>query len=300
MAEPMRLLPIALLLALSASAMAQTMVIDSEHQVRIAFGDIPSTETTEPEGQWNVEHHLYLPEGENRTIAVPAGHALGVAYVNDGADFDLDIDGRQLTFTCNAADEASPDGTCLIHVPHSIGGSIDAFGMTMPVLDNHTVMVYTIDGLQVTTGSDNLVGPGFYYPDTNLLIHQYQTDSNRFWMTVQPTAVAEEVPTPSAITWQGIVIGLIVGAAIWFILVQQGLVQKRQRKQVAGTAAHKEVAKEGKATLEWRRRALLAAMKELELARADQNIDLEAYDILKADFKRQTVTVMRALEELGE
>lgn len=303
LAQTMRILPLVLLAALVLSpAMAQTMTVTSEHQVRIGFGDLPSTNEPETAGVWNVEHRVTIPEGENRTITLPAGHQLGVTHVDDEAEFEIAIVNRTLQLFCHEADPNNEAGICLIVVPHFIGGSVDAFGMALRVLSDNTVIVYASNGLEVVSGSDNLVGDDFYFPETTQLIHQYQVDNGRFWMTVQPESFTVEVPEPASFhAWQGLVLGLLIGAGVWYLLVRQGMVQKRHRKQVAGTAAHKTAAaKENKATLEWRRRAMLAAMKELELARADQNIDLEAYDLLKADFKKQTVTVMRALEEMGE
>lgn len=301
MAEPMRMLPLLLaLLLLLPAASAQTMTVTSAHQVRIAFGDIPATDDQiEPDGRWNVEQRLILAEGENGTATIPAGHALGTIYCKDGCDFDITVEENTLTAVCTTAPE---DGTCTVAIPHSAQGQVNAFGMAIPVAADHTVFVYAPQGLDIRSGTENLVGDDFFYPgaDPPLLIHQYRVDGDRFWFTASPqTIMADPAGTGLALLWAALG-GLVVGIAIWYALVRQGVVQRRQRKQIAGQAAHKDAAKEGKQTLEWRRRALLAAMKELEVARMDQTIDTAAYDTLKADFKRQTVTVMRALEELGE
>lgn len=301
MPQPMRLLPLLLaILLILPAATAQTMTVTSAHQVRIAYGDIPATDDqVEADGQWNVEQRLLLGQDENGTVTIPAGHSLGTIYCKDGCDFDITSEGNTLTAVCTAVPE---DGTCAIAIPHSVQGPVDAFGMSLPVADDHTVFVYAPVGLQLTSGTENLVGADFFYPgaDPPLLIHQYRADGDRFWFTVSPQSGVVAEPSGTGIIWLSGLIGLVVGIALWYVLVKQGLVQRRQRKQVAGPAAHKEVAKEGKQALEWRRRALLAAMKELEVARMDQTIDSAVYDALKADFKRQTVTVMRALEELGE
>ena len=298
MAGPMRVLPL-LLLALLIAPMVPAqggMDITSSHQVRIAYGDIPATDEVENADRWNVQQLLVLPEGANGTATIPADHSLGAISCSPGCSFDADLDDNTVTATCQTATD---DGVCAITIPHSVAGPLDAFGMSLEVADDNTVFVYVPVGLQVTAATDNLVGDDFYYPGTVLLIHQYNAEDGRFWFTASPQTTVVD-PASGFITWQGILIGLAAGAVAWYLLVRQGIVQKRQRKQVAGVAAHKEASKEGKTTLEWRRRALLAAMKELEVARMDQAIDLAAYDSLKADFKKQTVTVMRALEELGE
>ncbi|MFO1536051.1 MAG: hypothetical protein ABR586_10330, partial [Thermoplasmatota archaeon] len=83
----------------------------------------------------------------------------------------------------------------------------------------------------------------------------------------------------------------------WAFLVQRGMVQARGRKQVAQVAAHTEAAaQDPPAVLEGKKRALLAALKEVELARQSQEMDTPTYDAVKAEFKKQAVTVMRALE----
>lgn len=296
----MRIIPLLLAaLLIAPMASAQTMDITSTHQVRIAYGDIPSTpDRTETSGAWNVEQRLVLSEGANGTVTIPAGHAVGAISCGDGCDFDLTVD--EDTFTAVCLTEGA-DGHCNIVFPHQTAGNLDAFGLSMEIAEDSTVLVYTLEGLDVRSGTANLLGDGFYYPNVQpaLLIHQFSPDDGRFWMTVSPHATTES-PAAGGFGWQGILVGVVAGIIIWYLLVRQGIVQKRQRKQVAGTAAHKQITAEGKTTLEWRRRALLAALKELEVARVDQTIDLNAYDALKADFKRQTVTVMRALEELGD
>ncbi len=297
----MRIFPLLLaVLLIAPMASAQSMDITSAHQVRIAYGDIPSTpDQTEPSGAWNVEQRLVLTEGANGTVTIPSGHVAGSVFCGDGCDFDLSLEENTFTAVCLTA---GADGHCNISFPHTIAGNVDAFGLSMRVTADSTVLVYALEGLDVRSGTDNLLGEGFYYPNVQpaLLIHQFAPEDGRFWMTVSPHTIAES-PTTGGFGWQGILVGLLAGVAVWYLLVRQGLVQKRQRKQVAGTAAHKQIASsEDKTTLEWRRRALLAALKELEVARVDQTIDLTAYDALKADFKKQTVAVMRALEELGE
>jgi len=41
----------------------------------------------------------------------------------------------------------------------------------------------------------------------------------------------------------------------------------------------------------------MAALKEVEVAKMHNEMAPEVYDAVKADLKKQTVTVMRALEE---
>jgi hypothetical protein len=41
----------------------------------------------------------------------------------------------------------------------------------------------------------------------------------------------------------------------------------------------------------------MAALKEVEVARMQNEIDVATFETVKADLKRQTVTVLRAIEE---
>jgi len=54
------------------------------------------------------------------------------------------------------------------------------------------------------------------------------------------------------------------------------------------------------AVLEGKKRALMAALKEVEVAKMNNEMPPEVYDAVKADLKKQAVTVMRALESGSE
>jgi hypothetical protein len=120
-----------------------------------------------------------------------------------------------------------------------------------------------------------------------------------FWISVAPAAAA--APPPSAgFPWLYSGAAFVLGCIAWSLLVSRGLVQRRSRKQTAAVAAHVEASRsETPALLEGRKRALMAGLKELELARQANEIDVATYDQLKAELKRETVIVMRALDEAG-
>lgn len=114
-------------------------------------------------------------------------------------------------------------------------------------------------------------------------------------VTVTTTATPGPTATP-AFSWTSLVLGLLAGILLWAFLVQRGMVQRRSRKQVVATAAHTAAAAEGTEMLQARRRTLMAALKDLEKAKMNKEVPVDVYDRLKAELKKDTVTVMRAIE----
>jgi hypothetical protein len=282
-------LAFASLLLHAAAAQDDVLDLDETHEYRIAFGDIPSTSVAEPAAQWNVlEHHdlngtdVFLPL--NPLAITPVLSLRGAPA--EAAREDL---GYRITFDEGAA------GTFRVRLSYGLAGQSDRFVATLAVPDaspGHCVL-YLDPGARIAFVNAQSSGQ---MPAGERTLHDFPGVIGTFAVQVG----AESVPPgpTGGFDWTMLVIGLLVGAAVWAILVRQGVVQKRTRKQTATVAAHKQAAaREDKPTLEGRKRLLMAALKELEMAKIQKEIDAPTYDALKADFKRQAVTTMRALEE---
>ncbi len=89
-------------------------------------------------------------------------------------------------------------------------------------------------------------------------------------------------------------VGVIAGFLIALMLARRGLIAQKEKKFVKGGAM------ESRDMLTARRRTLMAALKELELAHEAKEIPDNAYAPLKEEYKAQTVRVMRNLEEKNE
>ena len=88
--------------------------------------------------------------------------------------------------------------------------------------------------------------------------------------------------------------GLAVGFLLALFLARRGMIaQKAKKFEKGGTM-------ESSTMLEARRRTLMAALKELELAHDAKEIPDNAYAPLKEEYKAQTVRVMRRLDEKKE
>jgi hypothetical protein len=84
--------------------------------------------------------------------------------------------------------------------------------------------------------------------------------------------------------------GLAIGFLLALVLARRGVIAQGAKKFEKGGAM------ESRETLEARRRTLMAALKELELAHDAKEIPDAAYAPLKEEYKAQTVRVMRTLE----
>jgi hypothetical protein len=291
---------------LLAPATAQ-MDFQQPYQVRGALGDIPSTAASEPAGTWNVEQRLQATHtngtAQDVHLNLPAGASLAAAtcscphassQVKDGAVvvtlapdnpsgpvtvtvLSTQPYGPVLGFSLKPSPDAGKDTAIILYVPR--GSTFDApAAASSPGTSTDgtsTIQAFTFDASHAM-------------PDP-------------FWATLHPGTATTTTPSATnGIPWLYVLGGLIIGALLWGFLVQRGVVQARGRKQVAHIAAHTEIAAtESPAVLEGKKRALLAALKEVELAKQSSEMDTATYDAVKADFKKQAVTVMRALDETG-
>ena len=89
-------------------------------------------------------------------------------------------------------------------------------------------------------------------------------------------------------------VGLAIGFLLAVILARRGMIGQKTKKFQKGGAM------ESRQMLEARRRTLMAALKELELAHDAKEIPDNAYAPLKEEYKAQTVRVMRNLEDKNE
>lgn len=277
-------------LLMVATASAQPMNWSETHQVRIAYGDIPSTNATEAPSQWNFHETVLVNTSIGQlTWVVPAGHV----YLDIDCECAFALDDSEAPLYRIAFPEG--DDEVAMTFMHAAKGDLTGFATGMTLGDDARVFIYAADGTAVRgpVAPTNVL-PAASAPGFN--VYDFEA-AGPFWFSIAPAAAVEQEPAPFVTFW-GLALGTLAGMAIWSLLVKQGVVQKRVRKQVAAVAAHKEVAKkESKDTLAARKRVLMAGLKELEVAKMNKDVELEVYDALKGELKKETVTVMRALEE---
>lgn len=295
------------------AASAQPPTFTQAYQVRAAVGDIPTTPAVEPSGTWNVEQSLKV-DFDNATakswhFTLPAGAQLANATC-DCARSTHGVAGDQLTFTI-LEQTASGAHTIRIVTRQSatdvVGGKVTA---PVEAGADRVVILYVPGGSSVSAPTE-FTQVGGAPSDPSKVIHFATFGASDpmpagFWYAVHPgTATTAGGEADDGSDWMEWLIpaalGLVLGAVLWAVLVSKGLVQAKSRKQVAATAAHVEAAaSDPPAVLEGKKRALLAALKEVELAKQANEMPIDVYDAVKADLKKQAVTVMRALDSSGE
>lgn len=299
------LLVIALMLP---GVQAQPPSFDEDYQVRGALGDIPTTPATEQSGVWNVEQRLKVQfdnasaEAERTyPFTLPSGSTLANATC-DCSRSTHSLVGTSLSFRIEPQ-TVSGERTIRI-VSRQPAGDVFGFSLGASPAGVDSVVILYVPGGSEVSGSKGLTEVGSS-TSGSAVIHYARFDGGLpedTWFAIHPATTAA---TPAggedeneAMEWiLPVLIGLVLGMALWSFLVSRGIVQKRSRKQVVTTAAHVEAAaNDPPAVLEGKKRALLAALKEVELARQANEMPIEVYDVVKADLKKQAVTVMRALE----
>lgn len=304
-------MPLALLLAaalLVPTATAQIPSFNEDYQVRAALGDIPTTTAREPAGTWNVEQRIQVAFDNNASeldrtylVRLPAGSTL-VNATCDCARSTHTQTGDTLSFRIEPLTQ-SGERTLTILTSQPIG---DVYGFRIaPTSATDLVVILYVPVDKDVSSNVDLREVGLS-TDQSATLSYVQLTASQFpfhaWFSIHPAGNAPAAPQADAnpLPWLFLVLGLAAGALLWSQLVARGIVQKKSRKQVATTAAHVEAAKESVPVLEGKKRGLLAALKELELAKQANELPLDVYDAVKADFKKQAVTVMRALEGTGE
>jgi hypothetical protein len=299
------LLSLAVLVALMAapSATAQPPTYTESFQVRAAVGDIPSTAAAEPANAWNIEQRVLVTPGNGSqavTLQIPFGSSVVNASCTCGGQ--PTIDGRDVTFQVGGAGQQTV--SLLTSQPAARAFGFEVMRPGGP--GDGVVVLYVPNGYAFEAP----VAPTQTLPSTSgaATIVEFRGGSlpNPFWASLHLTTVAVDdgagdgEPGPlysDGIVWVFLAAGVLIGIVLWAYLVSRGAVQAKGRKQVASTAAHVEAAaNEPMPVLEGRKRALLAALKEIEVAKMNNEMATDVYDTVKADLKKQAVTVMRALE----
>ncbi len=288
------LLAAALLLVLAAPASAQPTEygFSEEYLARIGVGDLSLVDGTEPADAWTVAEYVrFQHDGvESRIAGIPAA-----PLVFDCTCINMTLDGATAVV---GADVTA--GEYVLRVVQSFAG--EQFAGRLALFDapaTSRLVAYVPDGMILLAGA--ATGDGLVCTQGGCTIHEVSPVQGDALVIapagvfVAPAPIVDEDDGLIA-EWAPAILGILVGIALWSYLVSKGLVQKRRKQEVA-KAAHVEAAQsESQDTLAARKRVLMAGLKELEKAKMTKEIDTDVYDALKAELKKETVIVMRALE----
>ncbi len=299
---------LALAALMFAPAHAQpSMDSDAAYLVRGALGNIPSTDEVEPDGFWNqYEARRVQHDGTLTAVSFTVPPGAQDVRLTCQCNGTISRDGQLYTYTI---DDTQPAGPAEVVFTHRRAVSTDGFGFAVsgiaaPLRSDASLRFYVPENFILEA---DVVPSGPPLPSTSanpgLTIYVFDGTPaaplpEAVWFTAYPqTQSVEPPPADDGLDLLALLLGIAIGVVVWYFLVARGVVQARQRKQVVAKADHQQVAeREGPDVLEGRKRVLMAGLKELELAKANQQIETEVYDRLKAEYKKQTVTVMRALE----
>lgn len=259
---------------------------------RVAEGDIPLVDAGEPQTGWNVAEYLrFQHDGNESRLALASDQG-------DVVDASCACGNITVQETALVVGSDVPAGKHLVrlvrHIPASNGVLVD---LALYGGQDGRIVVYLPDGHHVDTSAPRQSGGLQCTGGRPCTIHEFTAEPGMHLAVLPGQADASTVPAPSAAErWLPLLAGLLAGMLFWALLVHRGLVQRRRRQEVA-QAAHVTAAAEGKDMLQARKRVLMAALKDLEMAKMNKQVDDDSYGKLKAELKRQTVTVMRALEQ---
>jgi hypothetical protein len=289
--------------------LTDTTDFTEDSYLRLAFGDIPRTTAQESPQQWNlVEYQRVTDDGASASGWSPGVFSLPAGFEFDSADC-----------TCgNVTVHLLPDGQYQVDYPPSVpaGEYVIAFRahsqystvsfLYAPENTPWTASFYLVDGQEIASSLDASVAglpstaenPGYEIWSYTATAGQDQGISAWFVAGHDAPGTVGMAGRGMAINpWLMLAVGALLGILLWAFLVSRGTVQAKGRKQMANTAAHVEAAAhDPPAVLEGKKRALLAALKEIEVAKMNNEMPNDVYDAVKADLKKQAVTVMRALE----
>ncbi len=279
---------------------------DAAYLVRGALGNIPTTDATEEAGFWNqYEARRVQHDGTSTEVAftVPAGaQDLGLTCNCNGSATRA---GQTYTFMVDATEPAGPVEVVFTHrrAVSTDGFAFALSGIPADVRGDASLRFYVPDHFILEADIAPTGALESTPENPGLLIYFFDGTADSalpesLWFTAYPqTQSVSPPPADGGLDLLALLLGIAIGVVVWYFLVARGVVQARQRKQVVAKAEHQQVAEREPANvLEGRKRVLMAGLKELELAKASQQIETEVYDRLKAEYKKQTVTVMRALE----
>lgn len=142
-------------------------------------------------------------------------------------------------------------------------------------------------GTRIATGTG--IGPFIRSGASQHAVATGVADGFEYSVTVQDAAATGDTQNLNAMLWG--VGGLVLGALLATMFAKRGVKAKKFEKGGA---------MESRSALEARRRTLMAALKELEVAHEAKEISDDAYAPLKEEYKAQAVRVLRSLEEKKE
>lgn len=293
-----------LLVPPTAAQMTENGFTGDSH-LRAAFGDVPLSPAAEADGRWNVVEYQRLHHAGGPLIA---GFAMTPGFAVDGATCtcgNVSLQHAVAPAPSTGVEQVTasnvPAGVYVVSLTYhrdGVGGPGLPQGLLFtPAAGPWTATLYLRSDQTVLTGAAQTQDlPGADHPEYR--IHEYAGSDRQAFFELNGAPVVTPMPASATNPWLFAASGFIFGCIVWYFLVSRGVVQRRTRKQVASTAAHVEAAQnEALPILEGRKRALMAALKEIEMARQADELDLPTYDTLKAELKKETVTVMRAIDE---
>lgn len=242
------------------------------------------TVTSQYNGNWSFD---IQPGHQNlQGFAIRNGEEqnVNVSVVKDGSGHDTAYVNLSALHTAIATSD-----TFAIRFEYDVGPTYDRFVTSEPA----QLVVYAepIDD-QIPIG-ENL--PDFFpTSDRYHAVDEDVADGHHYtvkFVTVQATGGGgTRDMTPYLFALAGVAVGFLIA----LMLARRGLIAQKEKKFVKGGAM------ESRDMLTARRRALMAALKELELAHEAKEIPDSAYAPLKEEYKAQTVRVMRNLEDKNE
>ncbi len=279
----------ALLIAAPVAAQPTEYGFSEDLLVRVGQGDLELVSGTEPAGWTQAEYLRFQHDGNMTTLGgiIEAGRvALDCTCGN------ITIDGTQVIVGSDVA-----AGEYVLRQVRTISGEHFISEVQLDRGQTSRLVAYVPDGMMLFGAQ---TGAGLPCTQGGCTIHEVTPIPSGPVLIVPDNVFVEPTPTEGddgmfddILPWFA---GILIGALVWAYLVKQGYVQKRRKQEVV-KAAHVEAAEaESKETLEARKRVLMSGLKELEKAKMAKEIDSDVYDALKAELKKETVTVMRALE----
>lgn len=289
-----------LLLLVAPVAAQQNGIFPEAHQYRLGFSDLEHTDAVEDAGEWHLHiesQFLNLNDTFSTAYVLPDGFSFQGATVDCTLNCSVQVRSRtaegELPVEITPLDAGSFNATLGLTLRGP--SNLEYFGTEIDMPEDSLLIVYVFDQDVVASKAAGSVLPSITQPGVTHYL--FRGEEGPLRVSVLPAGTIPD-PTPAVKEGFSLVIVLgafVLGVALWYVLVQQGLVQAKKRKQVVSKAAHQTIT-DDKPTLEARKRVLLAALKELELAKGSGDLDLGIYDQLKAQYKKEAVTVLRALE----
>ncbi len=280
------------LIAVPATAQPTEYGFTEDYLARVGMGDLSLVDGNEPADAWTVAEYVRFQHDGNETRIAGIAAADQIALDCTCENFTMDADAAVIGTDVTA-------GQYVLRHVRSIAG--DNFAGSLTLFAGQTtsrLVAYVPDGMILLAGAQT--GDGLVCSQGGCTIHEVAPVRGAD-LVIAPAGVfvapVPEVEDEGIIAeWGPAVLGILVGIALWSYLVGKGLVQKRRKQEVAKAAHVEAAAAESQDTLAARKRVLMAGLKELEKAKMTKEIDTDVYDALKAELKKETVVVMRALE----